>query len=88
MKNLAILTHTANRLENGPKRIDRRTLPVCADKSCMRKVEALAGGGHISHCYAHAGDEEKQEYRESWCGLDLEPKELLDLLSQGLATDP
>jgi len=83
MKNLAILTHVANR-ENGPKRVDRRTLPTCAQAGCRRKVEALADGGHIDHCYSHASEVERKRYREAWGGSELEPNELLDLLVEGL----
>ena len=66
MRNLSRLTHATNRLENGPKQIDRRKLPMCAEEGCRRKVEALSRGEHIDHCYEHATDEEREQYQMSW----------------------
>ena len=66
MRNLARLTHAANRLENGPRTIDRRKLPMCEEPGCRRKVEALPNGDHIEHCYAHASAEEQQRYQDAW----------------------
>ena len=83
-RGLNILTNAANRAENGPRRIDHRRLPQCKTDGCRRKVLPLKDGGHIDHCDLHRTEDEWNTYYESWCGPQLEPDELLDLLSEGL----
>jgi len=66
MRNLNRLTNAANRLEHGPRRIDRRKLPVCEEPDCNRKVEALPDGGHTEACYLHMTAIEKAAYFDAW----------------------
>lgn len=84
MRNLARLTNAANRVENGPRRIDRRKLPQCATEGCRRRVDMLKDGSHTDRCDRHFTDEERERYYASWLGPQPEAEELLDLLSEGL----
>lgn len=67
MKNLARITHHANKVENGPSSGDRRRLPVCAQPDCRRRVMAMpAGAPTPAHCYGHATDAERAQYHQAW----------------------
>lgn len=66
MRNLNRMTHAANRLEHGPKHIDRRKLPVCEEPGCRRKVEMLPDGSYTLTCYLHMTRLEKQHYYDAW----------------------
>jgi len=85
MKNLSRLTGAANRIENGPRKIDRRKLPQCVTDGCRKKSLPLKDGGHIEHCDLHRTEEEWLRYYRSWCCCDPPSAEdTLTWLSEGL----
>jgi len=64
MRNLAILTHAANKIENGPNTVDRRKFPKCAD--CRRVCQQMPDGTYQAHCWKHATQEERQARNAAW----------------------
>lgn len=67
MKNLARITHHANKVEDWPRSGDRRRLPVCSHPDCRRRVMAMPVGAPMpAHCYGHATDVETAQYHEAW----------------------
>lgn len=70
MKGLAILTHRAQTFAQPGPRVDRRTLPQCAQPGCRRKVSALPAG-HTEHCYDHASRAERDAYLAAWTHADI-----------------
>jgi len=67
MKNLARITHHADKVENGPKASDRRRLPICQHPDCRRRVMAMPDGAPTAaHCYQHGTDVERAQYHDAW----------------------
>lgn len=46
--------------------IDKRTLPVCIERGCMKRVEVLPGGRCSTRCYEHMSVGEQNAWSAAW----------------------